>query len=249
MTGNILRFGSSQSKTDGGNARPIRILVTGFGPFPGARSNPTGTLIRRLETERPRLARLGIELALEILPTAFAEVGQRLEELERSQGSDAILHLGLAARRKVLCVETRALNRVSLLRFDARKASAKSPAVLAGAPPILRARFPAARIAAALARANIPSRLSIHAGHYVCNQTFYLSLALFPAKAIGFIHVPRPAGTRAAPAKRHLALGRPSLDDLTRALRIAILVTASALRRSGQDATAATAITRPHICR
>jgi pyroglutamyl-peptidase len=241
MTGNILMSGSSHDRTERGNTRKIRILVTGFGPFPGAKSNPTGTLIRRLETEKPRFARLGIALVLEILPTIFAEVAPRLEALERSQRPDAILHLGLATRRKVLCVETRAVNRVNLLRFDMRKTSAKSRAVLAGAPPILRARFPAPQIAAALSRANIPSRLSIHAGRYVCNQTFYLSLALSPAKAIGFIHVPRPASAGAA--------GRPSLDDLTRAVRIAILVTATSVRRSTKEGTAVTAITQPHICR
>lgn len=217
-------FGSSQDRKEGGNTRPVRILVTGFGPFPGVRSNPTGTLIHRLETEKPRFARLGIELALEILPTTFAEVAPRLEALERSQRPDAILHLGLAARRKLLCVETRAVNRVSLLRFDMRKASAKSAKVIANAPPVLRARFPAPQLAAALTRANIQSRLSIHAGRYVCNQTFYLSLALSTAKAIGFIHVPRPARARTK--------GRPSLDDLTRAVRIAIVMTAASVRRS-----------------
>ena len=41
---------------------PLKILVTGFGPSPSARKNPTARLMRALDRQRDRLSRFGIEL-------------------------------------------------------------------------------------------------------------------------------------------------------------------------------------------
>lgn len=200
-----------------------RILVTGYGAFPGTRHNPTEALVRALKKDRPRLARLGIALELAILPVVRAEIGPRLDSLARTYEPDAILHLGLAARRKRVSVEMRAVNRASLLRPDASGTPAGKLQIVPGAPLTLRSTFPAVEIAAAFDRAGIDSRLSINAGKYICNQTLYLSLAQGAARQIGFIHVPRLARCRGH---------RPTLDDLVRAAVIAILAMARKLRRA-----------------
>lgn len=214
----------------------VRVLVTGFGPFPGVRKNPTGTLVHALEKHKSRLARLGIELELVVLPVVYAEIAARLETLAQTLKPDAVLHFGLAARRKTLSIETRAVNRLSLLNRDAKKAAAPQARVISGAPHVLRSTFPAPLVAAALGKAGIKSHLSINPGRYVCNQTLYLSLAIFPARSIGFIHVPRPAHRhRAEGAMRTKTKSRdrrPSLDEMTRAAVKTILVMVSALRRN-----------------
>ncbi len=204
-------------------SEPLRILVTGFGAFPGTRHNPTAALVRALEKDRPRLARLGIALELEILPVVCTEIGPRLEALARTCRSEGILHLGVASRRKRLSIETRAMNRASLLHPDASGARAETLQILPGAPQFLRSTFPAVEIDAALRRAGIASRLSRNAGRYICNQALYLSLADGRARQVGFVHVPRLAGRRAR---------GPTLDDLVRAAVVAILVMAPKLRRS-----------------
>jgi pyroglutamyl-peptidase len=49
------------------------ILVTGFGPFPGAPFNPTGPLVERLaRLRRPALA--NTKIVLHIFPTSYAAV-------------------------------------------------------------------------------------------------------------------------------------------------------------------------------
>jgi|AGTN01.3.fsa_nt_gi Pyrrolidone-carboxylate peptidase (N-terminal pyroglutamyl peptidase) len=203
---------------------PVRILVTGFGAFPGTRSNPTVALVRTLEKDRPRLARLGIELALEILPVVYAEIAPRLEALTKAHRPDAILHLGLAVRRKSVSLETRAVNRASLLHPDASGATAARLQILPSASQSLRSTFPAVEIATALERAGIASRLSNNAGKYICNQTLYLSLAHGGARQVGFIHVPHPARRNRRGTEANGS--RPTLDDLTRAAIVAILVMA-----------------------
>ncbi len=210
---------------------PIGILVTGFGAFPGTRQNPTAALVLALEKDRPRLARLGIALELEILPVVSTEIAPRLEALMVAHQPDAILHFGLAARRKRVSVETRAVNRASLIHLDARGGTAERLQILPGAPQFLRSTFPAVEIAMALERAGIASRLSNNAGKYICNQALYLSLAHGGARQVGFIHVPHPArrnrrGTQARGS-------RPTLDDLTRAAIVAILAMARKLRHGG----------------
>jgi pyroglutamyl-peptidase len=211
-------------------AVPLRVLVTGFDKFPGVHTNPTAVLIHALGKHRARQARLGVELELATLPVRYAGVAQKLEALDEMLKPDAVLHFGLAARRKFFSIETRALNRSSLLHCDASGARAPCLAIIRSAPHAARTTFPYRQIEAALRRADLRVRLSANAGDYVCNETLYLSLARSHARAIGFIHVPRLA--RANRPKKASRGRRPSLGDVIRAALIAILVTARPLRQN-----------------
>jgi pyroglutamyl-peptidase len=231
VTDNTLMLRSSPERTRPAG-RPIRMLVTGFGQFPGVRRNPAAVLVQALQKYKRRLMRLDIELNLDILPVTYAEIAPRLKALAAKVRPDACLHLGLAARRKVLSVETRALNRISPLRRDACKAAPARFRISPGGPEVLRSTFPAPAIAAALTAAGLPARLSGNAGNYVCNQTLYLSLALNPAVPIGFIHVPRPARRKRCSGQNCQARDpRLTLEAMERAVLIAILVTATYVRR------------------
>ena len=169
------------------------VLVTAFGAFPGARSNPTLAILARLERSRSRLARLGIDLRVMALPVVYDSLEPMLCAVADDIRPDAILHLGLAGRRRWLSIETRAVNRAGPLHPDAAR---RRPAqILArSGTPILRATWPAPRLHAALVRAGHYARLSIDAGDYVCNATLYRSLAAHLAPRVGFLHVSRPRG-------------------------------------------------------
>ena len=208
---------------------PLKILVTGFGPFPGARKNPTARLIHALDRQRDRLGRFGIELHAAVLPVHFAKAASDLRALDEAIKPQAILHFGLAARRKFFSIETRARNRLSLLRCDISGARPASRSILAGGPFALQTTFPSREITAALCRAGLPGRLSVNAGAYLCNEVLYFSLACSRARVTGFIHVPR---LRRARRKKAQAPGfRPRKDDLVRAALIAILLSARKLRQ------------------
>jgi pyroglutamyl-peptidase len=71
-------------------AVPLRILVTGFGKFPGARDNPTALLVHALGGRRGRLARLGVELETDVLPVNYAGVASTLKQLNETLQSNAI---------------------------------------------------------------------------------------------------------------------------------------------------------------
>jgi pyroglutamyl-peptidase len=199
------------------NAVPLRVLVTGFGSFPGTRDNPTALLVHALGGHRARLARLGVELETDVLPVNYAGVARKLEELDETLKPDAILHFGLAARRKFFSIETRALNRLSLVHCDASGARAGRLAIIPGAPHVAKSTFPYRQIEAAFRREGLRGRLSANAGDYVCNETLYLSLARSHARA-GFVHVPELA--RANRPKKASRGKRPSRGDVIRAVTI-----------------------------
>ena len=212
-----------------GTAAPSRqiIVVTGFGAFPGARRTPTLAILAGLERHRARLARLGIDLRCAALPVVYDAVEPALRAAIGNARPDAILHLGLASRRRTITIETRALNRASPLHPDAAHLR-PAQVLVRGGSHVLRATTPGPRLRAALIGHG--ARLSIDAGVYVRNATLYRSLASGLAPCVGFIHIPRPRERRPpamvglqGPGGRDT---RPSLAAMTDAVLLAVLIVA-----------------------
>ena len=92
----------------------LTVLVTGFGPFPGAPFNPTGPLVKRLaRLRRPALAE--IKIIPHVFATSYAAVDRELPRLIAEHKPRVLLMFGLAARAKSLRIETRARNALALL--------------------------------------------------------------------------------------------------------------------------------------
>jgi pyroglutamyl-peptidase len=209
----------------------LTILVTGFSAFPGAPVNPSAAIVMRLLRRHSRRFRLHeIKLQTAVLPVVYNEVTRELEELVARTRPDAIVHLGLASRRKQVSVETRALNRVTILHSDAAKRRAAARAVRDGGLPALRAPLATPPLVTLMRRTGVPTQLSIDAGDYVCNQTLYVSLSSRGAPAV-FIHVPRLAGTRRTSDRAP----RITLPALTRAVEAALVAIAGHVRRMQRE--------------
>ena len=96
----------------------LRILVTGFGPFPGAPYNPTQPLVARL-TRLRRPAFDDVELSSHIFPVTYKAVDRELPLALAKHKPHALLMFGLAGRTGYLRIETRARNAVTMLWPDA----------------------------------------------------------------------------------------------------------------------------------
>src|SRR5437016_2508623 len=97
---------------------PFTILLTGFGPFPGAPFNPTGPLVRKLARQRnPAFA--GVRRIAHVFDTSYATVDRELPALIARDRPDAIVMFGLAARSQALRIETRARNALARRLPDA----------------------------------------------------------------------------------------------------------------------------------
>ena len=75
----------------------LRILVTGFGPFPGAPYNPTQPLVARL-TRLRRPAFTDVELSSHIFPVTYKAVDRELPLALQKHKPHALLMFGLAGR-------------------------------------------------------------------------------------------------------------------------------------------------------
>src|SRR3954447_6636659 len=103
----------------------LRILLTGFGPFPGAPYNPTQPLVARLSRLR-RPAFADVELSSHIFSVTYRGGDRELPQLLPRHRPHALLMFGLASRTRHLRIETRARNAVTMLWPDADQARSRS---------------------------------------------------------------------------------------------------------------------------
>ncbi len=175
-------------------SRP-RLLVTGFGPFPGAPRNPTEWLVPRLRE------RLEGDMALaafraDVLDVDYATVGPRLAAIGSEFRPDIAIHFGLAQECRGFRLERTARNRHQPRPDNAGRTPEAER--ICEAPETLASTLPLEEIAAALEAAGLPVEWSDDAGGYLCNMVFMLSRAGacpgFSPPVSGFVHVPLLAG-------------------------------------------------------
>jgi pyroglutamyl-peptidase len=211
--------------------RPTTILVTGFGPFPGAHSNPTGELVRALARLRsPGLA--AVRVIAHVFPTSYAAVDAELPALLEQHRPDALVMFGLAARTAHLRIETCARNARSGLLADASGRLPVTRHIRAGAPSRIVGRAPFERLAIALRAAGLPAGLSHNAGRYLCNYAYWRAIERTDAptpRIVVFVHVPK-LGTLSRPLAR-VRRRAVTAPDLLRAGEILLRLLAAAVRQ------------------
>ncbi len=204
-------------------ADSMRVLITGFGPFPGAPFNPSAALAKALaRRRRPALA--GIERATHVFATTYACVDRDLPKLF-AQKPDIVLMFGVAGRRRQLCIETRARNAVSLLFPDASGHRPRRGVIRLGGPATLSGNAPFARLAGAAG-----TRLSRDAGRYLCNYVYWRALEHVHGTRplVQFVHIPPVS---AKPRPRRGLNKPPTLAHLLKSAEALLIALIAASRR------------------
>jgi pyroglutamyl-peptidase len=190
--------------------RPPRLLVTGFGPFPGISKNPS-EIVAGAIARSPRWRHLGIEVRTVPLSTTYAALARELLPAIQGFAPDALLMIGVAGRSREVRVETRGINRASILLPDAAKIRPERW-VRPGEPRLRRSRAHPARQVATLRRRGWQARPSIDAGPYLCNASYFM--ALDSPIPVLFVHIPRPGrARRRAPGARRSTGWHGTLAD------------------------------------
>ena len=170
----------------------LRVLITGFGPFPGAPFNPTEPLVARLlRLRRPALS--DVELTGHIFPVTYQAVDRELPQLLEKREPQALLMFGLATRTRYVRIETRARNAVTTLWPDAVHARVRRGSISGRADALMFGPH-TARLLRAAAGTGVDARASRDAGSYLCN---YLSWRAIEAargdngpRLAAFVHIP-----------------------------------------------------------
>ena len=219
----------------------LRILITGFGPFPGAPFNPTMALVPRLTALR-RPAFADVELSSHIFHVTYGTVDRELPDLITRLRPDALLMFGLAGRTDHVRIESRARNAVTTTFPDADRKIARSGSIVDGADAMMFGPHTERLLHAARAT-GIDARPSRDAGSYLCN---YLSWRAIEAtrsdqvnaqgpRLAAFVHVP-PLPRE--PAMRKNAAGI-TLEDLVDAGEAMLLELVKLTRAAGLEAQSA----------
>jgi pyroglutamyl-peptidase len=155
---------------------------------------------------------LGIDVRVAELSTTYAAIESELLPAIGEHEPDALLMIGVAGRARDIRVETRGLNRVSLLLPDAAKARPERLALARGSLARTTTARPHRQVAT-LRRHGFRARASIHAGLYLCNASYFTALG--GAIPVLFVHIPKPGrALGGTPSRRRLSWH----DRLTAAL-------------------------------
>ena len=213
----------------------LRILVTGFGPFPGAPYNPTQPLVARLlRLRRPAFS--DVELSGHIFPVTYKAVDRELPDLLARHRPQALLMFGLASRTPYVRVETRARNAVTTLWPDADHTRVRKGSIAGDADAMMFGPH-TARLLRAAVGTGVDARASRDAGRYLCN---YLSWRAIEAtcgdsgpRLAAFVHVPPLA--RDGARQRKGAANRVSLEELVDAGEAMLLEMVRLARRTARE--------------
>jgi pyroglutamyl-peptidase len=195
------------------DARPT-LLLTGFDPFDGAKSNPSWDAASRLDGRSIG----GHRIVARRLPTEFGASLRALRTAIRETDPTLVVCLGLAGGRKAISLERVAINIDDARIPDNAGAQPVDAKIATHGPAAYFSTLPIKAMLAALDKRGIPAHVSQTAGTYVCNHVFYglmHALRRRPGARGGFIHVPK-AGRGGMPP-----------DEIVEGLRIALRVAAT----------------------
>jgi pyroglutamyl-peptidase len=166
----------------------MKVLVTGFDPFGGEKTNPAYESIQLIEEIKD------IELIKIEIPTVFYESKDVLEKAIEKHMPDMVICVGQAGGRSHISLERVAIN-VDDGRIPDNKGQQPIDEKISEEGPVAYfTNLPIKAMVEALKEAGIPGTVSNSAGTYVCNHIMYQLMHLienkYPHIKGGFIHVP-----------------------------------------------------------
>ncbi len=163
----------------------MRVLISAFEPYGEWDQNASWDVL----VEYLREYRTHPSVVTRRYPVSLHPMAEKLHA-DLAQGYDVVLHLGQAPGSSQIQLETIALNVAGMTR----DAADHFGELLEGAPVAYRTELPMGIWAAELRKHGIPTRVSYHAGTYLCNAAMFLSLHWYQQRTrsapVGFVHFP-----------------------------------------------------------
>lgn len=166
----------------------MKILITGFDPFGGEKTNPAIESVKRIDENIE-----GAEIVKLEIPTVFHKAADKIEEKIKEIKPDVILSVGQAGGRYDLTVERVAINQDDARIPDNEENQPIDVKIREDGKNAYFATIPIKAMVEEIKKENIPASVSNTAGTFVCNHVMYQDLYLaekYGNIKAGFIHVP-----------------------------------------------------------
>ena len=199
-----------------------KVLLTGFEPFGGASSNPSGAVVEAIAEHGVD----GFEIVTAILPVEFKRSAAMLIELISTNKPDVVISLGQGEGRDFIGPEQVAINLADARIADNTGVKLENQPINTGAADGYFSTLPIRAIVDAISGLGISAKISYSAGAFICNEIFFTAQSFLQGSNVisGFIHLPL------APNQSAEFPGLPTmpLTDQVAAIRVAIQVSVDA---------------------
>ena len=188
-----------------------KLLITGFEPFGNENINPSWEAVLRLPDQINEY-----QLTKVKLPVLFSDAADCVISVANEIGADVVICVGQAGGRSEITPELVGIN----LRFakipDNNGYKPEDEPIKVLGKNAYFSTLPVRKMADAINKAGIDSKVSYSAGAYVCNDVLYSLLAHFEntKTRAGFIHVPYCTDQGKEPSME--------IEDVVKGLRAAI---------------------------
>lgn len=168
-----------------------KVLITGFEPFAGETLNPSWQVASALDGWQPDHE---VTVTAVRLPCVFKQSLLTLEQAVNHLQPAVVIMLGLAAGCSQLMLEKIASNYIDASIADNSGQQPRNGLTASHGPAAYFSNLPLHAMIRALHLQHIPAQLSLSAGSYVCNHSFYGLMHLIKNQYAsikgGFIHLP-----------------------------------------------------------
>jgi pyroglutamyl-peptidase len=195
----------------------MKILVTGFDPFGGEKTNPAEEAVKRISNNIN-----GAEIVKVIIPTVREKSLQVIGKAIEANKPDIVISIGQAGGRFEITPEKVAIN-IDDFRIEDNEGNQPIDATIREDGDIAHmTSLPVKAMVEHMKQNGIPSSLSYTAGTFVCNHVMYGVLYMidkkYPNIKGGFIHI--PFSTSQVIDKKNTPY--MSLDEIVKGLELAI---------------------------
>lgn len=206
------------------DSKPV-VVVTGFQPFGGLKTNPALEAVMALPDEMDGIAIRKVEV-----PVVYARAGRTVLDVVEETGPVAVVLVGQAQGRSAVTVERVAVNIDDCAQPDNAGEVRAGVPVRPDGPAAYFSTLPLREAVRAVCDAGVPAAVSDSAGTYVCNHLMYEVLDALngrPGIVAGFVHVP----LMHSQVIQEGLTGQPSLSlrDITTALEALVRAVAEPL--------------------
>lgn len=154
----------------------MRLLVTGFPPFPGRPVNPSQLLVR--DVQQGGFSLPGVQVFAGLVPVEYRAVEREFNQLVKTHRPDVVLSFGVGRQRALLRLEQCGANLDDCPVADNAGQVRQGKVISTRDPEVLCSPFKLTSLRDQLRSKRLTADLSDNAGRYLCNHLLFHGLKM-----------------------------------------------------------------------